>query len=421
MRIKNKCLVLLIPLGISIMFDIRVKAFQPVSHYVVIEQAESKMSNDSIIRKAIEAYPNVAAWGSVGPDLGYMQVGELGDYSPWGDRYHYYKVGTYAAKQLKNALETRDMKKIAFAAGWISHVTGDLACHGIYVNPECGVYLDNKDGRKQHKHMEAEAEPYAWVNIAGHSINDYNSNNMSNNVFKGTDDIPFDLMNETSKEVYGQSPSTAEEKLWASTLLTGLRTGVGYSYTDYNESKQFLSINSREQRLNASFSQGINQCYKLLTYSENGDYSKFTDRWNLDVGKSSSPISSLTTIISTGTNLGSGTDDDIYFGIHLNNGQKKEWLLDKETYNDFENGATDEYYLYINDMDFLPTMVDKVWVRKNSTGSFAGNWFFKALRIDANGNDVLSVSPNEWITDSNSQAEFNSDWSSVTNLTDPEF
>ncbi|WP_242975340.1 zinc dependent phospholipase C family protein [Clostridium acetobutylicum] len=105
MRIKNKCLVLLIPLGISIMFDIRVKAFQPVSHYVVIEQAESKMSNDSIIRKAIEAYPNVAAWGSVGPDLGYMQVGELGDYSPWGDRYHYYKVGTYAAKQLKMHLK----------------------------------------------------------------------------------------------------------------------------------------------------------------------------------------------------------------------------------------------------------------------------------------------------------------------------
>ncbi|URZ04394.1 zinc dependent phospholipase C family protein [Clostridium felsineum] len=421
MRNINKFLTLIIALGIIFVFGSKVEAFQPVSHYVVIEQATSKLSENSLIRKAVEAYPNVAAWGSVGPDLGYMQIGSLGDYSPWGDRYHYYKVGSYASKQLQNALKSKDMKKIAFAAGWISHVTGDLACHGIYVNPECGVYLDNKDGRKQHKHMEAEAEPYAWVNIAGHSIADYNPSNMAGNIFKGVDDIPFDLMNETSEEVYGQSPSTAEEKLWATTLLAGLKTGVGYSYTDYNESKEFLSSNNREINLKCAFSQGINQCYKLLNYSENGDYAKFTDRWNLDVGKSNSPISSLTTIISTGTNIGSGTDDNIYFGIHLNNGIKKEWLLDKESYNDFENGAIDEYYLYINDIDFLPKMVDKVWVRKESTGSIASNWLFKGLKIDVNGNDVLNSEPNEWMTSENSTAEFNADFSGVTNLEDPVF
>ncbi|WP_242874993.1 MULTISPECIES: zinc dependent phospholipase C family protein [Clostridium] len=365
MKSINKFITFLLSLSIILICGNNVKAFQPVSHYVIIEKASKNLSDNSIIRKSIENYPNIAAWGSVGPDLGYMQVGQLGNYSPWADRYHYYKVGSYASTQLKNALQSGDMKKIAFAAGWVSHISGDLACHGIYVNPECGVYLDNINGRKMHAQMEKEAEPYAWVNIGGHSINDYNSTNIPNNIFKNVDSIPFDLMNATSQQIYGTSPSVAEEKLWAKTLFTGFKTGIGYNYVNYNESKQFLSNGTREERLKNAFNEGEDQCYKLLSYSEAGDYSKFTDRWNLDVGRSNSPISSLTAIITTGTKLGAGTDDDIYFGIHLKSGEKKEWLLDKQTYNDFENGACDEYYLYINNVDFMPKMVDNVWIRKN--------------------------------------------------------
>ncbi|WP_243169698.1 hypothetical protein [Clostridium algidicarnis] len=50
------------------------------------------------------------------------------------------------------------MKKITFAVGWISHITGDLACHGIFVNTECGVYLDNENTRALHKELGNNAE-----------------------------------------------------------------------------------------------------------------------------------------------------------------------------------------------------------------------------------------------------------------------
>lgn len=392
-----------------------VKAFQSVSHYIIINQSSKMLTKNSVIRKAIEKYPSIAAWGSIAPDLGYHQLSTLINYSPWADRYHYYKVGSYAATQLKNALQSKDMKKIAFAAGWVSHISGDLACHGIYINPECGVYLNNVKGRKLHTQMEEEAEPYAWVNIGQYNIKDYNSNNISNNIFKDIEKIPFDLMNKTSVEVYGSSPSITEEKLCSKILITKIKTGIGYRYIDYNMSKKFLETNTRKERLEKAFKASENQCAKLLSCAENGNYGEFTDRWNLDVGISDSPISSLTVIITTGKEFGAGTDDNIYFGIQMKNGKSKEWLLDKPGYNDFENGDSDEYYLYINDRSFMPSMVNKAWVRKENNGSLFSDWLFKSFEINVNGKIVSSNSPNKWLTKKDNILKFNVNWSMLSN------
>lgn len=73
-----------------------VKAFKPAAHYALIQNVSDDLSTDSMIRKAIKAYTEMAAWGSIGPDLGSIQVTGLAGYTPWADRYHYYKVGSFA-------------------------------------------------------------------------------------------------------------------------------------------------------------------------------------------------------------------------------------------------------------------------------------------------------------------------------------
>lgn len=406
--------------SIFIMTSQKASAFQPASHTAIIKTVAKNLPNNSVIKTSIETYPDIAAWGATAPDLGYFQPAELGGYAPWADRYHYYKVGSYAKELLQEALASNDPKQIAFSAGWVSHVIGDLACHGIYVNPESGVYLDNEDGRSLHKELESKAEPYVWSSLAGLSLDDYQNKNLYNK-FSGIDDIPFYLMNNASNEIYGDSPSTSNEENWANILLTGLKTGIGYSYTDYSDSVSFLNENNRRERLTNAFSTANSQCTELFKSAEMGDYESFSDRWNLDVGASESPISSLTTIVTTGTKSGAGTDDDIYFGIELTTGDTKEWLLDKSFYNDFENGDKDEYYLYINDLDFSPSLVKRIWIRKDHIDYSLGEaWYFASVCVNVNGKNVLSENPNSWIR-SNSTVYFDADWSSVTNVSDPNF
>lgn len=162
-----------VALGIFGVNSEEVQAFQSASHYALIQKVKDNLPSNSIIGQAIKEYPNIAAWGSIAPDLGYFQPGQLGGYAPWADRYHYYKVGSFAKTQLKEAIDSRDNKKIAFAAGWVSHVSGDLASHGIYVNPECGVYLDNESTRSTHSELEGKAEPYVWSTLGNQDMNLY--------------------------------------------------------------------------------------------------------------------------------------------------------------------------------------------------------------------------------------------------------
>ncbi|MBD7912496.1 PLAT/LH2 domain-containing protein [Clostridium cibarium] len=410
----------IVVLGVLSIDSKEAKSFQPAAHYALIQKVKSNLSSASIIGQALREYPNIAAWGSLGPDLGYFQPSELGGYAPWADRYHYYKVGSFAKEQLKEALDSGDKKKIAFAGGWVSHVSGDLACHGIYVNPECGVYLDNEDTRSKHSELEKMADPYVWTTLGNQDQNLYINKNLAN-IYSKTGSIPFDLMNNVSQKIYNTSASTSEENGWCNVLLAGLNSGIGYTYTDYKVAVDYLNENGRKDRLNKAFSTAENQCTKLLEQAESGEYSNFTDRWNLDVGASESPISSLTAIVKTGTKSGAGTDDDIYFGIKLKTGDTKEWKLDKAFYNDFENGDNDEYYLYINDMDFSPNLVDKVWLeKKHKDYSIGQAWYLDSLEVNVNGKIALSKDANQWVN-GNDTVYFDADWSSITNTSDPTF
>lgn len=418
MNFKKLSKLLSMTLLLSTVGTFDAKAFQPASHCSLIERVATDLPKESLIRQSLEKYPGIANWGSNAPDLGYLQPGQALERAPWADRYHYFKVGTFASEQLKTALDSKDMKKIAFAAGWFSHIAGDLACHGVFVNPECGVYMAKPESRPLHRKLENNAEAIVWSEICKKPIGDYGKS-MFPSMYSSIDDIPFDLIGDVSQKVYGTKPSTTEVKMECKTLMVGLQTGVGYNYVDLNEAKKFLSENNRLDRLKNAFAEAEENCTSFLVAAEKGDYSKFTDRWNLDVGKSQSPMSSLTAIVDTGNNLGAGTDDDIFLSIQLKNGNSKEWKLDKSYYNDFEQGDNDEYYLYINDVNFKPSEVEKVMVKKKkATASVGTDWFLKSVTVNVNGIDALKKDVNKWIKGSDAVEEFKVNWSNITNTSD---
>ncbi len=54
-------------------------------------------------------------------------------------------------------------------------------------------------------------------------------------------------------------------------------------------------------------------------------------------------VNKLNITIKTSSKMWSGTDDNVYFGLALKNGQVLEYLMDKPGYNDFEAGDKDTY------------------------------------------------------------------------------
>jgi hypothetical protein len=74
---------------------------------------------------------------------------------------------------MSDALESGDDRLIAFAAGWITHIAGDMAAHGLFVNPEAGVFIDPASDHKLHSDLEGYADPVIWSDIAQLGAQDF--------------------------------------------------------------------------------------------------------------------------------------------------------------------------------------------------------------------------------------------------------
>ena len=125
------CIILVFTLCLSLTITVEKSyAYKAAGHYVLMEKVKEQLRTDSVIRQALTLYPNIAGLGATGPDLGYYQAGTAREYAPWADRFHYDRVGTLAANQLRSAIyeyglaldesgKNAALKKIAFAAGWV--------------------------------------------------------------------------------------------------------------------------------------------------------------------------------------------------------------------------------------------------------------------------------------------------------------
>lgn len=258
MRVSKMIILLLLTVFVSS----NLFAFGPAAHYAVLVKAKNQLPAGSRVRTAIEQYMGIAMSGANGPDLGYGQVRVILGYAPWADQYHYDKVGSLAYYQLYDAIANGSNDKIAWAAGWITHVAGDLACHGKYVNPECGVFLDNSSGRDLHKDLERWSEPYTWV-LAGQNIANYNSSYLPSLFSINSNAVA--MLTATSQKVIGKSPSSSDVNSWFNLYTTSLTLGVGaYVYTDYNTALQNLNTGTRKARLDSAFNTAVNDAVQLL-------------------------------------------------------------------------------------------------------------------------------------------------------------
>ncbi len=384
-------------------------AFQPGSHYILME-ATSKELNDGVIKDALNEHMAIAAWGANGPDLGLIQVGELLGYSPWSSNFHYFKTGDFCKTLIEKALTSGDKKKIAFAAGWVTHCCGDMGCHGIFVNPEAGVYLDNPEGRPVHMALERNAEPVLWVEKGGHSESDYKDSGIAGR-FSSASALPFDLLAEACEEIHGEKPSNTEMRSWVELFHLALKTGVGYTYTSYPEAKAYLDQNGRYDRLMKGFDSALARCLLLLGGAQIGDYTEFKNRWNLDVGRSDSPVSNLHVMVKTASqslsDFGSGTDDYVYFGVNFKDGSQKKFELSNGkasgiTVNDFEAGEKDKFYLYIDRASdyFNPEFIESIFLeKKEAKWSIGGDWKPEYIRVYMNGIQVVNETINYYLTD----------------------
>lgn len=367
------------------------------AHYVIMQKTSNNyLQSNSTIAAAMKAYPSIAAWGAMGPDLGYGEIRmALGGYAPWGDMFHYDRVGSFSTQLLKNALASGDQKKIAFAGGYLTHVIGDMNCHGTLVNPECGVYMDNPSGKDAHQRLEKAADSYVWVALGNKSSESYSVPGV--NPYFGT--LLADFFAENISAFYG---SISADEMRGTTgwenLVRGFGIGNGAPYSDALNYLNPVRLN----RLHKAFEDSCYQAAVLLAAAERGDYSGFKDSWNLDAANEDRPFGTLKVQISTSSDALSGTDDDVYFGMEFTDGRTYEKLLDKEGYNDFEMGDNDPYYLYVGDNTLYPQNVKRVWIRKKYNW-WSDDWKVKDISISVNGVNVFSQSLNRMLNKNTKQ------------------
>lgn len=381
-------------------------AFKPAAHYVLVEEVVAALPSGSACALAVSQYPNVAAWGSNGPDLGYAQPRAALDYAPWADRFHYDRVASLAKRQLQQALASGDRRKIAWATGWLTHVVGDMAVHGLYVNPECGVYLADGSNHDLHGDLETWAEPYAWVHIGGHTEQSYQSQAWLSTCFSPfLTNADLGFFHDQVIQVFGVTPTVDVLDTWTDFFLTGLQQEIGYEYVSLATAESNLTA-TRRTRLQSAFAAATDQAVALLTAAEEGDYSDFSDAWNLDASSSDNrSIGALVVTIHTSNVAGAGTDDDVYFGMRLADGTEREWKLDKPWYNDFEQDDTDDYYLF-SDGTFPASKVTAVWVRKSPDGFLGGGWSFGDIDIRVDGEVILTTHVGQWLEDDHRRWEW---------------
>ena len=378
----------------------RVFPFGPAAHIVILEQATRMLPLGSSVRQALERYPKIGAAGANGPDINYASfrglLTPLGfGYAPWADRYHYHRVGSFAAAQIREALASHDPQSVAWAAGWISHVAGDLFGHGTYVNPEAGVALDNPAGMDVHHDLESWSEPYVWSTLGGHPSGSHSPDSFPDFLCDASE-FPASFLSDVSSRVYGIPVSADDFRSWYKIYRAGVSTGIGYTYTDYGEALSRLGQHDREARLRSAVDEAVRFAVDLVSAAERGDLSVFRDSWNLDAAVDGRPIGSLTVTIRTADDFEAGTDADIYFGMVSVDGHGKEWLLDKSGHNDFERGDSDEYYLFIQEKISAPGGMVNAYLRMGEHHGVENDWKCSSIQVHVNGVVTADQAMEKW-------------------------
>ena len=386
--------------------------FRPVGHIVLQRTIAQRLPPDNIFRKAMEAHPTMAAWGSLGPDLAYSpDLGMKRSFertmardNNYADIGHYYKTGTFCKALVDSAVSSGNPELIAFAAGWLTHVAGDFGSHQFFVYPEAGYYIENHSGRELHGNLEQLAESVIFEKGAI----------LPNGTFYVDENLdPGVLM----KNFFGMSPSTkAAASLDRVKIKEFLRkvfySVYSYSYdlnTDYimtrygrafgslpgraagfviensDSSKRKLGL-IKLKNLDSAFNYSVTYGQKLLQTCLENNYKEFSDKWNLDIGPNAKTLVIKLTIDD---NFASGSKNKLFINLKLKtavsaqlNYQLKYLKVVKYKKNDILYG-----YVALNDCNVELNRIYSFFISKQ--GKLMDQTRIKSLVIENNGVTVF--------------------------------
>jgi phospholipase C/alpha-toxin len=107
-------------------------------------------------------------------------------------------------------------------------------------------------------------------------------------------------------------------------------------------------------------------------------------------------IGTVDVTIRTADVLWAGTDDDIFFGMRLDDGRQIEILFDKTGYNDFERNDNDTYTFTVTDPTFQASQIRNLWLRKQKI--LGDDWKVYSIQVKMRGKVVYSQTINQWLT-----------------------
>ncbi|MFZ5352537.1 MAG: PLAT/LH2 domain-containing protein [Bacillota bacterium] len=137
------------------------------------------------------------------------------------------------------------------------------------------------------------------------------------------------------------------------------------------------------------FSSSPNRWFKNM---KDNSYSMYVD----GLVPPQQPVGWCSVTIDTADIDYSGTDDYVYFGIKMANGEYYEHYCDTADYNDFERNTSNTYWFYIDDPSFQPERVARIWLHKYSEVYDDDAWY--PARVELNmGGKKFSRSVNKWL------------------------
>lgn len=328
-------------------------AFRPIGHVILKDEIVASLPKNNKFRMAMEKYPHIAAWGSVGPDLAYnpdlsrlMKTRfkrQMKNSMLMADIAHYHNVGTFTTNLVEEATRRNDEKFFAFVGGWITHIAGDFASHGTLVKPEAGYYITCENKRDLHGNLEQFADfllyqkysdkyglpdnllpESCWPVFFGVAASVANSREEKKNL-------------ELLKEMLGGNVQKYFEEVYhrtyefenagidlvglASTYSRAIGEGIGkWAGFTYDTDALFkMHTPQREQRLFDAFDQGQQYGISFLTKAISDDRI-FSDSWNLDIGEKGEPTYVIR--IDASNKWGARTKNDVYATFINKNGTK---------------------------------------------------------------------------------------------------
>lgn len=379
----SRALVAIICVG-SVLSPFASFAFRPIAHVLLKDQTVLSLPEGNFFKKAMLQYPHIAAWGAVGPDLGYNVDNSRFLTPGWKRRIkrswqlaevaHYNRVGTFVKNLVREAKKLNDPRFTAFVGGWITHIAGDFGCHGIYIKPEAGFYISNEEGRDLHSELEKLADAYLFNTYAkDYCLSPWNFQASDYwQYFFGVPDMADNLlskgqMRDSVRKLLGDSLNVQFSRVYTntyeikkprlnfarlmSTYYRAVGEGIGKQagFTTYSVIDALTKLDEeRKKRIKEAFDKGKELAMKYLTAADGEDLSIFKDNWNLDIGEEGGPT--YVVRIDARNRLVARTKNRIYMQFVDKNGLEspRQLLNIKVSVLKFAFYQRDSYYYHVN-------------------------------------------------------------------------